>query len=89
MAQQKNPKIGKSTVYRNIETLVSEGILRKFAGINGKSYYECNWETHAHLVDEKTGILCDFPLENIQIRDLPDGYEVSEVRIEIKKKSTL
>ena len=84
--REKEPKIGRATVYRNIEAMAEQGILRRFPGINGKTYYECNNTTHAHLVDEKTGIFCDFPIENIRIDDLPEGYEVAEVRIEIRKK---
>lgn len=65
--------------------MAEEGLIRRFPGINGKTYYECNNTTHAHLVDEKTGIFCDFPIENIQIQYLPEGYEISEIRIQIKK----
>lgn len=79
------PQIGRATVYRNIEAMAEEGLIRRFPGINGKTYYECNNTTHAHLVDEKTGIFCDFPIENIQIQYLPEGYEISEIRIQIKK----
>lgn len=79
------PKIGRATVYRNIEAMAEEGLIRRFPGINGKTYYECNNETHAHLVDEKTGIFCDFPIENVQVTHIPDGYEISEIRIQIKK----
>lgn len=80
------PKIGRATVYRNIENMAEQWVLRRFPGINGKTYYECNDSTHAHLVDEKTGIFCDFPMENICISGIPEGYEVSEIRVEIRKK---
>ncbi len=85
MVKKKTPKIGRATVYRNIEAMAEQGILRRFPGINGKTYFECNNNTHAHLVDENTGIFCDFPIENITIHDLPKGYEVAEIRIEIRK----
>lgn len=81
----REPQIGRATVYRNIEAMAEEGMLRRFPGINGKTYYECNDQTHAHLVDEKTGIFCDFPIEQIHIDGIPEGYEISEVRIEIRK----
>lgn len=84
--KKESPKIGRATVYRNIEAMAETGILRRFPGINGKTYYECNDATHAHLVDEKSGIFCDFPLENISIHGIPEGYEIGEVRIEIRKK---
>ncbi len=79
------PKIGRATVYRNIEAMAEEGMLRRFPGINGKTYYECNDTTHAHLVDEKTGIFCDFSMENLTIKNIPAGYEVSEIRIQIRQ----
>ncbi len=82
----KEPKIGRATVYRNIESMAEQWILRRFPGINGKTYYECNNATHAHLVDETTGIFCDFPMENIQVWSIPSGYEIIEIRIQIRKK---
>lgn len=82
----KNPKIGRATVYRNIEAMAEEGTIRRFPGINGKTYYECNPTTHAHLVDEKTGIFCDFPTENISIQNLPEWYEIAEIRLQIRRK---
>ncbi len=70
--KKKEPAIGRATVYRNIEAMAEKGLLRRFPGINGKTYYECNDTTHAHLVDEKTGIFCDFPMENIQVTGIPE-----------------
>lgn len=84
--KKQEPKIGRATVYRNIEAMAEEGILRRFPGINGKTYYECNNETHAHLVDEKTGIFCDFPMDNVAVRGIPEGYELAEIRLQIRKK---
>ncbi len=83
--RKESPKIGRATVYRNIEAMAEEGTIRRFPGINGKTYYECNDATHAHLVDEKTGIFCDFPMENIAIKNIPEGYEISEIRLQIRK----
>ncbi len=86
IVRKESPKIGRATVYRNIEAMAEQWTLRRFPGINGKTYYECNETAHAHLVDGQSGIICDFPLEKIVIEGLPQGYEVSEVRIEIRKK---
>ena len=80
------PQIGRATVYRNIEAMAEEGILRRFPGINGKTYYECNDATHAHLVDDTTGIFCDFPMSNISVNNIPAGYEIAEIRIQIRKQ---
>ncbi|NRH21413.1 hypothetical protein HOO68_05190 [Candidatus Gracilibacteria bacterium] len=82
----REPKIGRATVYRNIESMAEQGVLRRFPGINGKTYYECNNLTHAHLVDDASGMFCDFPMEKIQISDIPVGYEIAEIRIQIRKQ---
>ncbi len=84
--KKESPKIWRATVYRNIEAMAEQWILRRFPWINGKTYYECNDNAHAHIVDGMSGIICDFPLENIRLEWLPPGYEVSEIRIEIRKK---
>jgi Fe2+ or Zn2+ uptake regulation protein len=80
-----SPDIGRATIYRNIEAMAEEGMLRRFPGIHGKTYYECNPLTHAHLVDEATGILCDFPIGNVDVRCIPLGYEVAEIRVQIRR----
>jgi len=80
-----HPKVGRATIYRNIEAMSDAGTLRKIPGVNGKSYFESNDEAHAHLVDDRTKIFCDFPLENVHIKNIPDGYEISEICVFIKK----
>lgn len=80
-----HPKIGRATVYRNIEQMSEAKILRKIPGVNGKTYYENNHRPHAHLVDDTTKIFCDFPIDNIDIANIPAGYEISEICIYIKK----
>lgn len=81
-----HPKIGRATIYRNIEKMFQEGLLRKIPGVNGKTYFESNDISHAHLVDDASKIFCDFPIENVKIQNIPDGYELLEVCIFIKKK---
>ena len=54
----KEPKIGRATVYRNIECMAE--------------YYECNNSTHAHLVDDGSGMFCDFPMEQVTITGIPE-----------------
>lgn len=80
-----HPNIGRATIYRNIDQMSNENILRKIPWVNGKNYYEKNREAHAHLVDDKTKLFCDFDIENIKIKNIPPGYEISEICIFIKK----
>ena len=65
--------------------MAEEGMIRRFPGINGKTYYECNPDTHAHLVDEQSGIFCDFPIENVSVKNIPAGYEIAEIRVQIRR----
>ena len=81
-----HPKVGRATIYRNIEAMSEEGLLRKIPGVNGKAYFESNDIAHAHLVDDRTKIFCDFPIENVAIKNIPEGYEVAEICVFIQKK---
>lgn len=81
------PQVGRATIYRNIEQMSAEGILRKIPWIGGKSHYEYHPEAHAHIVDDATREVMDFDMENVKILNLPDGYELSEVCIYLRKKS--
>lgn len=89
VVQRSCPKVGRATIYRNIECMYEQGMLRKIPGVNGKAYFENNTKAHAHLVDDRTKIFCDFPIEHVSVNNIPDGYEVAEVCIYIKKTDTL
>lgn len=84
--QKHHPKIGRATVYRNIEEMTRDGILRKIPSAHGCNHYEKVRELHAHLLDEHTHQLSDFPMENISVNNIPDGYEIAEVCVYIRKK---
>lgn len=83
--RQSHPRVGRATIYRNIDQLSQEGFLRKIPWVNGKAYYEYNHVPHAHLVDDKTKIFCDFPINNVAIKNIPEWYEIAEICIFIKK----
>lgn len=83
--KKNHPEIGKATIYRNIEQMSQDNFLRKIPGPSGKNYFESNDTPHAHLVDDKSKIFCDFPIENVKIYGIPDGYEIAEICIHIKK----
>lgn len=89
MIKKTHPKIGRATIYRNIECMFLEWRLRKIPGVNGKAYYEYNPEPHAHLVDDRTKIFCDFPLQNVLVKNIPSGYEIAEICIYIKKNESI
>ncbi len=65
-----NPGINYSTVYRNLDVLVQEGILRKIAFDQGAAYYELmDGKHHHHLICKGCGkVQC---VEYCPLRDMP------------------
>ncbi|PID83845.1 hypothetical protein CSB09_04055 [Candidatus Gracilibacteria bacterium] len=84
--QKTHPKVGKATIYRNLESLAEEGKLRRVPGLGGKTYYECNIAPHAHLINDAGEYCTDFPIENIKIKNIPEGFEVTEICVHITPK---
>ncbi|MDD4151739.1 MAG: transcriptional repressor [Candidatus Gracilibacteria bacterium] len=70
------PKVGRSTVYRNVEEMSKEGILTKLSGIGDKSIYELTKGNHIHLIDTETGMIKDLDIDNITIPGLPKNFKI-------------
>ena len=67
LIKAKNPKINRSTVYRNIETLQGLNLLFKKVAASGTSTYKvvCSDEHHHHMICDTCGSIviyhhCDF-----------------------------
>jgi len=81
---KKNPKAGRSTIYRNVQELVEEGKLKQAAVISGKAKYEKICHHHAHLIDEKTGTVQDVEITDLKkLILLPAGFEIGKVDVNI------
>ena len=57
---QKEPKISKSTVYRNINILLEQGSIRKITMVTGPDRFEYQQEEHQHIICENCGKIMDF-----------------------------
>lgn len=68
------PKIGKSTVYRNVEELSELGILTKLSGIKDKALFELKKENHIHLIDTQNWKIQDINLNNFDFSWIPDNF---------------
>ena len=67
--REKFPGISLGTVYRNLELLSDQGLI-KVVGIGGKQRrYEGNIEEHYHLKCVSCGLLEDPPVETISFPD--------------------
>ena len=63
--REKFPKAGLSTVYRNLDEMVSNWELVKLKVLWWKWVYETNIGQHWHLIDNKTGKITDIDISKI------------------------
>ena len=57
---KEEPKISKSTVYRNINILVEQGVIQKITMSTGPDRYDYLHEEHYHAICEVCGEVFDF-----------------------------
>ncbi len=70
MVRKKLPNISLGTVYRNLETLSSKGIIRKLDSGGLPMRYDGMVEEHSHIRCERCGKLADLTLDpGIALRD--------------------
>ncbi len=79
-----NPGINFSTVYRNLDVLEQEGIVRKIAFDQGAAYYELiDGKHHHHLICKSCGkVQC---VEYCPLRDMPmkEGFVPTDHSFEV------
>ncbi len=60
LVNEKEPRISKSTVYRNVNILVEQGSIRKITMTTGADRFEYIQEEHQHIICESCGKVIDF-----------------------------
>lgn len=60
MLIEKDKKISRSTVYRNINILIENKIIKKITMQNGPDRYDYIHKSHNHVICEKCGKIYDF-----------------------------
>lgn len=81
--QNKYPEIGKSSVYRNVEQMSEVWKLKKVVWIWKKAYFEANIWNHIHLIDQNTGQIIDLPIDAIDIKKLPENFQLDNIDVKI------
>lgn len=77
---EEHPKISKSTVYRNINILVEQGLIQKIAMTSGPDRYDDDLQkSHYHAICEKCGKVFDFNHE----------FELASIEKRIQKQSNI
>lgn len=91
LTKQKDPAVSRSTVYRNLNVLVREGMLMQIPVSNGPDRYDYihNREKHGHAICKKCGqmydFLYDFNLEEVsQSIAKQTGVDISEGEIMVR-----
>ncbi len=59
------PALSLATVYRILETLDKEGLIRRVGTANGVSRFEANLDIHQHMVCKKCGSIIDIEHESL------------------------
>ena len=81
------PSISLATVYKNIQTFVDSGILKKVSTYHGALRVEPNLEPHHHLVCVRCKSIMDVDeekVEPIRLRQrLPRGFQVTRIAVDI------
>ena len=80
---KKFPDAWKSTIYRNVEQMFTDGDLRKVVWLWKKAYFEKNIWDHVHLIDTKTGEIMDLKEDSISIPNLPKNFKISDIDIKL------
>ncbi len=79
------PGLSRTTVYRVLETLVTQGFARKVQHVGAVVRFDAMTERHHHLVCERCGRLSDLADELVPSLPLPDarrtGFRVHDYSI--------
>lgn len=87
------PGISKATVYSVLESCAEKGILQKISTKDGKLRYDFEHDQHHHLFDIDSGEIVDYSDKELDSvvasyfnNRLLDGYQIVDVKLEIKVK---
>lgn len=79
-----------ATVYNTLRAFSDAGLLREVRVDGTKSYFDTRLDDHAHYYNEDDGSLFDAPKDAVtvaDVKDAPEGMEISKVDILIRLRS--
>lgn len=80
------PKVGRSTVYRNVEEMKDLWVLTKIVWIQEKAIYELTKDNHIHLIDTESWYIKDLQIDNVNIPGIPYNFTVDYMNVDIYGK---
>ncbi len=84
-------KVSLATVYNTLRAFCEAGLMREITVDGAKSYFDTNLTDHPHFYWEDTAELTDAPVQQLEIRRLPDvpaGAEIASVDVVIRLRRT-
>lgn len=63
LVQDELPNVSLATVYRNLNQLAEQGIIRKISALDGKVHFDHNLESHHHFICIKCKRVYDVPYD--------------------------
>jgi Fe2+ or Zn2+ uptake regulation protein len=66
------PSLSLSTVYRILDSLEDQGLIRQVSTTNGAARYDANLHPHQHLVCRRCGTMTDLEDESLAKISLPE-----------------
>ena len=76
-----------ATVYNTLRAFCEAGLMHEITVDGSKSYFDTNTDDHPHFFWEEERKLTDAPMDQLEIRrlpDLPEGAEISKVDVVIR-----
>ncbi len=87
LVRQQMPNVSLGTVYRNLERLSADGLVRKIHGEGGSRRFDGDLSPHHHARCRRCGQLVDLPAQlNLpELGELPglEGFQVLGFRLEV------
>ena len=79
------PTLSKSTVYKTLNALVEEGMLREITIEGGETRYEYNLRDHGHFKCGRCGEVFDFSIDTsgVPVKGL-EGFEIRDRNVYFK-----
>ncbi len=83
----KGDSVSLATVYNTLRAFCDAGLMQEITVDGSKSYFDTNMDDHPHFFWEEERKLTDAPVDQLEIRrlpDLPEGAEISKVDVVIR-----
>lgn len=77
-----HPEAGMSSIYRNVEELVEEWLLKKVTWVGKKAFFEKYKWDHIHLVDKNTWLIIDLD-ETVILPELPIWFKAESIDLKV------